>query len=144
MNIAKRKAEEIIDKYGSNLQDILDAEGIHVIEVPLAGRLKELYFGDVIALKNSLSNAEKKELTAHALGHHFLHAGNHMAASSGAYSWDKLQERQAEVFAAYLLMPKLRLTTRHYQTAVLNLADEYGVTEKFAGFRLKLLKAYRK
>jgi len=144
MNIAKRKAEEIINKYGNNLQDILSSESIHVAEVPLAGRLKELYFGDVIILKDSLGSAEKKELTAHALGHHFLHAGNHMAASSGAYSWDKLQERQAEVFAAYLLMPKLRLTTRHYQTAVLNLADEYNVTEKFAGFRLKLLQSYKR
>jgi len=144
MNIAKRKAEEVVEKYGNNLQDIISSEGIQVIEVPLAGRLKELYFGDIIILKDSLSSAEKKELTAHALGHHFLHVGNHMAASSGAYSWDKLQERQAEVFAAYLLMPKLRLTTRHYQTAVLNLVDEYGVTEKFAGFRLKLLKAYKR
>ena len=144
MNIAKRKAEEIVNKYSNNLQDILMAEGIQLIEVPLAGRLKELYFGDVIILKDSLSNAEKKELTAHALGHHFLHAGNHMAASSGAYSWDKLQERQAEVFAAYLLMPKLKLTTRHFQTAALSLVDEYGITEKFAGFRLNLLQSYKK
>jgi len=144
MNIAKRKAEEIVDKYGNDLQDILSSEGIQILEVPLHGRLKELYFGDVVILKDNLSSAEKKELTAHALGHHFLHVGNHWAASSGAYSWDKLQERQAEVFAAYLLMPKLRLTTRHYDTAVLNLVDEYNVTEKFAGFRLKLLQSYRK
>jgi Zn-dependent peptidase ImmA (M78 family) len=143
MNTAKRKAVEIIEKHGNNLQDILSTEGIQVIEVPLAGRLKELYFGDVIILKNTLSEAEKKELTAHALGHHFLHAGNHLAASSGSYSWDKLQERQAEVFAAYLLVPKLRLTTRNFQTAVLNLVDEYSITEKFAGFRLKLLEAYK-
>lgn len=96
----------------------------------------------MIVLRDDLSEFEINELTAHALGHHFLHAGNHMAASSGAYSWDKIQERQAEVFAAYLLMPKLRLTTRHYQTAVLNLAEDYNVTEKFAGFRLKLLQSY--
>ncbi len=144
MNIARRKAEEIVNKYGNNLQEILSSEGIHVIEVPLAGRLKELYFGDVIILKDSLNESEKKELTAHALGHHFLHVGNHMAASSGAYSWDKLQERQAEVFAAYLLMPKLKLTTRHFQTAALNLVDEYGITEKFAGFRLNLLQSYKR
>jgi Zn-dependent peptidase ImmA (M78 family) len=143
MNIAKRKALEIADKYGGDLEAILDLEGVQVIDVPLAGRLKELYFGDVIVLREGLLEPEKKELTAHALGHHFLHAGNHMAASSGAYSWDKIQERQAEVFAAYLLMPKLRLTTRHLQTAILNLVEEYGVTEKFARFRLKLLQAYK-
>lgn len=143
MNIAKRKALEVLEKYGNNLEDILEAENIRILEVPLAGRLKELYFGDSIVLKDTLSEAEKQELIAHALGHHFLHAGNHLAASSGAYSWDKFQERQAEVFAAYLLMPKLRLTTRHYQTAVLNLVEDYHVTEKFAGFRLKLLQTYK-
>lgn len=143
MNIAKRKALEIVNKYGSNLQDIIDAEGIGIIEYPLVDRLKELYFGDFIVLKQGLPESERKELIAHALGHHFLHAGNHLAASSGAYSWDKLQERQAEVFAAYLLMPKLRLTTRHFQTARANLVEDYGITEKFAGFRLKLLEAYK-
>jgi len=62
-------------------------------------------------------------------------------SSIGVYSWDKLQKRQAEVFAAYLLMPKLRLTTRHFQTARSNLVEDYGIMEKFAGFRLKLLEA---
>jgi len=60
MNIAKRKAEEIVDKYGNDLQDILSSEGIQILEVPLHGRLKELYFGDVVILKDNLSSAEKK------------------------------------------------------------------------------------
>jgi Zn-dependent peptidase ImmA (M78 family) len=143
MNTAKRKALEVIEKYGNNLQDILESEGIEVLEVELSGRLKELYFGEAIVLKDTLPEAEKQELIAHALGHHFLHAGNHLAASSGSYSWDKLQERQADVFAAYLLMPKLRLNTRHFQMAVSDLVQEYNITEKFAGFRLKLLQAYK-
>jgi Zn-dependent peptidase ImmA (M78 family) len=143
MNVAKRKALEVIEKYGSNLEDILVGENIEVAYCPMNGRFKELFFGDVIVLSDALSEDEKQELIAHALGHHFLHAGNHLAASRGTYTWDKFQERQAEVFAAYLLMPNLRLTTRHFQTAVLSLVEEYNVTENFAGFRLKLLQAYR-
>jgi Zn-dependent peptidase ImmA (M78 family) len=143
MNTAKRKAQEVIEKYGTNLQDILDGEDIGIIEESMTGRLKELFFGDFIVLEESLSDAEKQELIAHALGHHFLHAGNHLAASLGTYSWDKLQERQADVFAAYLLMPKLNLTTRHFEKAISNVAEDFGVTESFAGFRLKLLEAYK-
>ena len=137
MNIAKRKALDVVSQYGNNLQDILDAEGIKIIYYALAGRMKELYFGDHIVLKSGLSEAERKELIAHALGHHFLHTGNHLAVSSGTYSWDKLQERQADVFAAYLLMPKMN------NSSVQEITKTFLVTEKFASFRLKLLEAYK-
>jgi hypothetical protein len=63
MNTAKQKALEVIEKYGNNLQTILDAEGILLIDVPLAGRLKELYFGDVIVLRDDLSAFEINELS---------------------------------------------------------------------------------
>jgi len=78
-----------------------------------------------------------KELIAHALGHHFLHTGNHLAVSSGTYSWDKLQERQADVFTAYLLMPEMN------NSSVQEITRTFLVTDKFASFRLKLMQAYK-
>ncbi|PIU27931.1 MAG: hypothetical protein COW32_01080 [Candidatus Aquicultor secundus] len=138
MNIARKTALEVVEKYGNGLQGILDAEGVQIIYFALAGRLKELYFGDFIILKSGLPEAERHELIAHALGHHFLHAGNHFFVStSDTNPWDKLQERQAEVFAAYLLMPKVN------NLSVQEIANSFTVTEKFASFRLKLLKAYK-
>lgn len=138
MNTAIRKAKEVFDKYGNDLDKVLEKLDIQAVDVPLAGRLKELYFGDVVVLMQGLSEPERRELIAHALGHHFLHAGNHYAASRGAYSWDKYQERQAEVFAAYYLMPEISSDKRF------ELAEQYQVTEKFAGFRLKLVEHYER
>ncbi len=137
MNTARRKALEVAKVYDSNLQNILDVEGIGIIERPLFGRLRELYFGDFIVIKADLLEEERKELIAHALGHHFLHAGNHYGVSSGTYSWDKLQERQADVFAAYLLTPKVN------NLSVQEIVHTFAVTEKFASFRLKLFEAYK-
>ncbi|OIO87535.1 MAG: hypothetical protein AUK32_03705 [Candidatus Aquicultor secundus] len=137
MNIAKRKALDVANQYGNNLQDILDAEGVKIIYYALAGRMKEIYFGEHIILKSGLGEAERKELIAHALGHHFLHTGNHLAVSSGTYSWDKLQERQADVFTAYLLMPEMN------NSSVQEITRTFLVTDKFASFRLKLMQAYK-
>lgn len=136
MKIALTKAREVFLEYGNDLDKVLVALDIRVIDEPLAGRLRELYFGDFIVLKVGLSEPERRELTAHALGHHFLHAGNHFAISNGAYSWDKYHERQAEVFAAYLLIPEIK------SDEVVNLAKEFKVTEKFASFRLKLAESF--
>ncbi|MCL5291220.1 MAG: ImmA/IrrE family metallo-endopeptidase [Actinobacteria bacterium] len=136
MNVAIAKAKEVFGLYGNDLDKVLDKLGIQAVDAPLAGRLKELYFGDVIVLKEGLSEAERRELIAHALGHHFLHAGNHLAASKGAYSWDKFQERQADVFAAYLLIPKIQ-TDKAFK-----MAEKNNITEKFAAYRLKLATAF--
>ncbi len=138
MNKARRKALEIVKECGNSLADILKSEGVQIIYFALAGRLKELYFGDFIILKSGLPEPERHELIAHALGHHFLHAGNHFFVStSDTNPWDKLQERQAEVFAAYLLMPNVS------NLSVQEIANRFTVTEGFASFRLKLLKVYK-
>ncbi|OIO84710.1 MAG: hypothetical protein COW32_03995 [Candidatus Aquicultor secundus] len=56
---------------------------------------------------------------------------------SGSYPWDKFQERQADVFAAYLLMPRMN------NSSVQEIVNRFSVTEKFANFRLKLLEAFK-
>lgn len=74
-----------------------------------------------------------------------------MAASRGAYSWDKYQERQAEVFAAYYLIPPEALERAFKNKAPINaeterfkVARKFNVTEKFASFRLKLYETYER
>lgn len=142
MNRAIKKAQEVYDKYGNDLDRILAKEKIEVLEVPLAGRFKEIYFGDYIILKDKLSPEEKRELTAHALGHHFLHAGSHYAASKKIYSFSNYHEKQANVFAAYLLMPDDKLEKALYpDIPTTELIDKFDVTPKLAEFRLKLYQA---
>lgn len=138
MNVAIAKAKEVIEEYGNDLDKVLEKLNIQAVDVPLAGRLKELYFGDVIVLMQGLSDPERRELIAHALGHHFLHAGNHYAASRGAYSWDKYQERQADVFAAYYLVPELKNYSDY------ELAEEFKISERFVNFRKKLFQTFKR
>jgi Zn-dependent peptidase ImmA (M78 family) len=143
MNIARRKAEEVYKKYGDNLEEILSREGIEVLEVSLKGRFKEIYFGDYIVIKDDLPVEEKRELIAHALGHHFLHAGNHLVFAQYIYSIDNYQERQANVFAAYLLIPDEKLQKILYPDVLtFELAEKFEVTSKFMEFRLKLAQDY--
>ena len=139
---AVRKAEEIYKKHGNNLEKILKEEKIDVLEVPLAGRFKEIFFGDYIVLKDSLSPEEKRELTAHALAHHYLHAGSHYAASKKIYTFSNFHERQANVFAAYLLIPDKKFEKMLYpDIPVHEISDKFEVTTKFAEFRLSLRSA---
>ena len=139
MNRAVKKAQEIYNKYGNDLDKILAAEKIDVLEVPLAGRFKEIFFGDYIVLKDSLSPEEKRELTAHALAHHYLHAGSHYAASKKIYSFSNYHEKQADVFAAYLLIPDEKLTKMLYpEIPIAEISEKFGVPEKVARKRLEL------
>lgn len=142
MNRARRKAEEVFKKYGNDLPDILDSLDIEVIGVPMSGRLKEIFFGDHIVLRNDLSAQEKRELTAHALGHHFMHAGSHYAASRKIYTFSNYHEKQANIFAAYLLIPEHELLNTIYpDVTTADIAESFEVSTEFAAFRLELYKA---
>jgi Zn-dependent peptidase ImmA (M78 family) len=139
MNKAIKKAQDVYTKYGDDLDKVLAKEDIEVLELPLAGRFKEIYFGDYIILKNTLSPEEKRELTAHALAHHYLHAGSHYAAAKKIYTFSNYHERQANVFAAYLLIPDEKLEKVLYpDIPIKEIAEKFDVRPKFAGFRLEL------
>ena len=57
---AIKKAEEVYNKYGNDLDVILDALGIEVLEVSLEGRVKEIFFSDYIVIKKGLDEPEKR------------------------------------------------------------------------------------
>ena len=144
MNRARRKAESIFEKYGNDLPAVLAKLDIEVLEVPMNGRLKEIFFGDHIVLKRGLSGQEKRELTAHALGHHFMHSGSHYASSKKIYTFSNYHEKQANVFAAYLLIPEKELQKMIFPDInAADIAEAFEVTDEFACFRLELYKATR-
>lgn len=74
---ALKRAEEVLEKYRISsapidLIKIIKGECINLKEWHFEGRVKEVYLGDFIGLKKGLSISERRELIAHALGHHFF------------------------------------------------------------------------
>ncbi len=117
MHWVVREALAVLKKYDlmdtpvgcRQLEDICDGEDIHLTYFPFKGRIQERYirFHDgvtILTLDARLQGDELavKRLMAHGLGHHFLHHGNHCYLHS---LWLDKQERQAEMFAAMLLVP---------------------------------------
>ena len=133
----KEAAKAVLKTYGNSLEGILTALGLKVLEFRLAGRLKEIYLGKHIVLKESLSPFEKRVLIAHALGHHFLHKGNHLYFAERGYIWNRRQEYEAEVFAAYLLIPEEVLNNLPH-LSLWELAKHLKVPEDLMRFRLSL------
>ncbi|MGA9761204.1 MAG: ImmA/IrrE family metallo-endopeptidase [Gaiellaceae bacterium] len=139
MRIAIGKAAEARQTLSPDLDEALERAGLMVFVRKLAGRLREFYTGDSIVLSDQLSRAECRELSAHALGHHLLHTGNQWHQQGRTYSRANYQERQADVFAAFFLIPDDELNDVLAQTPEPHsLAEEFGVPEPFIRFRLQL------
>jgi len=114
MRTAIDRANEIYSKHGNHLHKLCSSLGLMLIEEDLGGRLKEVYFGDSIVIRKDLAYPEKRELVAHAIGHHLMHSGNHLSMQKRVYSFGNYHERQANVFAACLLMPEEKLQEELY------------------------------
>ncbi len=144
MNRATDKANEIISTYKTNDPDkILKKLGVDILDVPLAGRLKEVYFKDHVVLKEGLQQEERRQLLAHAIAHHLLHAGNHLNLKSRTYSFGNYHEKQADVFAAFLLMPEEEIEKLASDNLTIHdLAEKFEVLPYFAKFRIGLAKHY--
>lgn len=137
-SLAKQKAEQTIIQHRTNDPYLIAInEQIDVITQPLAGRLTELFFGDCIILNSHLNEAQKRHLLAHALGHHFLHAGNYLFFQQHRHHQNNKEEKQADEFAAHLLLPENKLSTM-IDWDPSDLADHFQVTPEFIEFRLQL------
>ncbi len=144
MNRAVDRANKVIEGFKTNAPEkILRELGVDVLDVPLSGRLKEIYFTDHIVIKAGLDGAERRQLLAHALCHHLMHAGNHLNLQTRQYSFGNYHEKQADVFAAYLLMPESEF--EHIEPdyySIYDLAERFDVIPYFAKFRIGLAKHY--
>lgn len=90
-------------------------------------------------VRRDLPRAVKRELIAHGIGHHLMHAGNHLTLQNNTYSFGNYHEKQANVFAAWLLVPEEDLTKKLEAGRVLpDLAHDFGVTDEMMIFRLQI------
>jgi Zn-dependent peptidase ImmA (M78 family) len=143
MNTAVRKAKEIYKKYGNDPEEIAKKIGLEILEVPMEGKAVEFYWGDAITLKEGLEEPLRRELIAHAICHHLLHAGSHLKVSERRYSFGNYHEKQANIFAAFLLIPDEELEKlAGKDLTIYDLAEKFNVTPQFVKFRLGLAKHY--
>ncbi len=144
MRKALKRAREILQrcKLSSapiNIDRIIESEGINLDDWHFAGRIKEAYLGDSIGIKSTVNPKKRRELIAHALGHHFLHAGNHLYFEEHDQFVTFKQEYEAQCFAAELLIPTLILEPIK-TLPIHELAEHFSVTEELVKFRLKVLE----
>lgn len=130
--------------------------GVQVQEVLESLNLKQVYFSDLqsIVLRPGLPVPERSYLIAHGLGHHLLHRDGlrlgrpgrpRLMSCGGLLNRGRATrlEREADIFAAYLLVPDARLNDALAQgwvqeddDPVLALALEFAVPEELLRERL--------
>lgn len=141
------RANELQEEFGSDLDRITESLGLSVMYEKLAGRLREVYIkeSDSILISADLPIREKRELVAHAVGHHLLHAGNHLSMQKRIYSFGNYHEKQADVFAACLLIPLAGILDMIAEKARIDeIAELYGVQEELVRLRLKVWANFEK
>lgn len=113
------EASSVYAKYGcQDIDHVARRLGVPVYDLLNAENLRESYFPDLraIAVSPEVLSHERRHLVAHALGHHLLHRrqpGNdylqfHIGRSGDAHPTAHnlaRTEAEAELFAAYLLVP---------------------------------------
>lgn len=139
------KANEINRRHGNDLDQIAESLGLVIIYEKMTGRMKEFYVRGTIVIRADLSQREKRELIAHAIGHHIFHAGNHLSMQRRIYSFGNYHERQANIFAAVLLMPTDEfLRSLNTKPRMDEIADCFRVTEELVRLRIKIWANFEK
>ena len=139
------KANKLYEVFGTDLDAVTDSLGLSVLYEDMTGRMKEFYFRGSIVIRSDLSAREKRELVAHALGHHLFHAGNHLSMQKRIYSFGNYHEKQANAFAACLLIPLaslLRLMAD--RSRIDEIAEHFQVREELVRLRLKVWANFEK
>lgn len=144
MKKALKRAKEILqqNKLSSapiNIEKIIKRERICLDDWHFSGRIKEAYLGDSIGIQNTVGVKKRRELIAHALGHHFLHEGNHLYFETHDQFVTFKQECEAQAFAAELLIPE-KLLKPLANLPVHELSDRFCVTDELVKYRLEILR----
>jgi Zn-dependent peptidase ImmA (M78 family) len=146
------KANEIREKYGlDDLEFVASKLGVKIVEEPLGRIIKECYIKDlnVIIIDPNLHPYKKRHLIAHGLAHHLFHKNsqvNYFIKDGEDFLKTvkiRKQEREAEIFAAYLLIPEEKLNKILKQDwiaqspdPISELAEEFQVSPHFMKRRL--------
>lgn len=150
------KTKELREKYGSDDLDFVAGKlGTEIVEYPLGRIIKEAYFKDlgVIVVNPSLHPYKKRHLIAHGLAHHIFHRErkvNYFINQAKDFLKNlkvRKQEKEAEVFAAYFLIPEEKLNAtlkeewvKESPDPIPDLADEFQVSPNFMKRRLEFKK----
>ncbi|MFZ6016825.1 MAG: ImmA/IrrE family metallo-endopeptidase [Nitrospirota bacterium] len=161
-----QKAKEIYKRYGLDELDLLASKlGVEIYEILEAKNIKEVYFPDLraIAINPDLPPYERNYLIAHALGHHLFHKVGlkrdyinlHERGVFGSLELGRreisIKEREADIFAAYLLIPEEKLTPlleedrikEAHSDPLSELAEEFQVPEELMRRRVEFEKIPR-
>lgn len=92
-----------------DLAPLLSRLGLELIPWRFDGRVREVIFERAIGVDQDLPHSWQRWLTAHAVGHHLLHTGTSFYLASWQWVDHVKAERQAEEFAAGLLVPRSAL-----------------------------------
>jgi hypothetical protein len=129
-----KKVRELLAQY-PNLTSPIDIEllakvnGCEIIEWPFLRPVKEVKQGRWIGLAKDLDTSEQRYLVAHAIGHHLLHCGNQLSFQKWQGLTQHRQEREADEFAARVLMPDDDLSSM-IGTPIWEMAEHFGVPEE--------------
>lgn len=108
MTLAERRARETAERFGRDPERVAAALGLISARDALPGGHREVYFDRAgqagVIVDRSLDRVESRAMLAHGIAHHLLHAGNRVSGTSRAI-WSGRHEREAEDFAACLLVP---------------------------------------
>lgn len=147
MTLAREFAERIARNHGRDPWKVAARLGLRVRAVDLPGGQRELYAQRGgprpvagLAIARDASEDEARELLAHGIAHHLLHVGDRVTGRSPA-AWSGRHEREADDFAAFLLVAPRRLenlTTDTLRGQAAELAEACGVSERLARRRLRL------
>ena len=137
--IGKETAARTIQQMGTlDPEAIAGREGLPIATIELgATRFRELFVPPIIFIPLDSTAVERRSLLAHALGHYYLHDCNQMWLRGFDRIWNWKQERQAEEFAAWLLIPEGD-TPDLVGLTVPEVAARYQVDLKLAGIRMGL------
>lgn len=105
LRMGRDLAERCALNPGADLAPLLRSVGAEVIPWRFTGRIREVIYEGAIGIDDALPERWKRWLTAHAVGHHLLHSGASLYLASRQWVNRVKAERQAEEFAAGLLIP---------------------------------------
>lgn len=148
MNEAARRADVVARRFGRDPWRVARRLQIAVEFAKVPRAAPEIYVEEpgsgglcFVVLDKRLSDTERGELLAHALGHRVLHAGDRLRGA-GLAGWSRRQEREADDFAACLLISGAALRRRLEQVdppQPAELAEHFGVDSALMRRRMRLL-----
>ena len=120
----------------ADLSPLLHRFGLELVPWRFEGRVREVIIEGAIGIDDRLSAPWVRWLTAHAIGHRLLHTGTSLYLESWQWVNRVKAERQAEEFAAGLLLP----ATPGRLAGTRTLAARCGIPEPKAAWAAALLE----